>query len=73
MRETITERAAHALRAALFGMMTPLLAPSALKGARMRLSSNDSTRETTKVNRFTNEGSHIGATHGVVDVDPCSA
>jgi hypothetical protein len=39
----------------------------------MGFSSNDSTRETTKVNKFANEGSHIGATHGVVDIDPCHA
>jgi hypothetical protein len=67
------ESTAHALRATLVGMMTPLLAPSALKGAGVWFCSDDLTREIAKVNELTNEGSRIGATHGVVNIDPCRA
>jgi hypothetical protein len=66
-----TKSTVHALRAALVRMVTPLvlLAPSALKKARVWFHSNDLAREIAEVNELTNEGGHIGATHGVMDVN----
>jgi hypothetical protein len=68
-----TESTAHALRVALIGVMAPLLALSALKGAGMWFCPNDPAREIAEVDELTDEGSRVGTTHGVVDVDPCSA
>jgi hypothetical protein len=72
MRPT-AERTAHALRVALIGVVAPLLTPGAQQGAGMGFCSGNLTRRFTKVNELTNEGSHIGTTHGVVNINPCCA
>jgi hypothetical protein len=61
------------LEVALVGMVAPLLALSAQKGTRMGLGSSNVAINTTERYELTNEGSHVGATQGVVYIDPCCA
>jgi hypothetical protein len=68
-----TERAVCTLRMALVGMVAPLLAPSVQKGTGIGFGSSDAAVYTAEGNELTYEGSHIGATQGLVDVDPCCA
>jgi hypothetical protein len=72
MRST-AEGTAHTLGVALVGVMAPPLTPSAQQRAGMRFHSGDPTIDFPELNEFSDEGSRIGATHGVMNIDPCSA
>jgi hypothetical protein len=65
-----TKSTAHALGAALIGVMAPLLTPSAQKGAGMGFGTCYTAIDHTTGNKLTYEQSCVDSTQGVMDIQP---